>query len=298
VWLPFAFLLVGMVFAYQLKNWADPAIRAGLTVLLLGMGIHIGSDRQLLLALPRLGIESVLFCLLSCLASLVLVMAWEKLFIKEYRYAHASSETTKPSDEYNFIILVIICLVFGIVIGKQTNILTARAAQNVIDLALIIIYIGIGVTLRFAIHKLSEARTGYLMYLLLPVLITLGSIIGGVMAGAISGKNLNYAGAIGAGMAYYSLAAAMITDQAGFNLGLIALISNFLRELITFLFTPFLARYSNLAPIALGGASTMDTTLAVMKQNLNEKYTLVAFFNGVILSFMVPVVLLLLLGTS
>lgn len=298
MWLPFVFLLVGMVFAHQLKELADVSIRFGLTVLLLGMGVNVGSDQQLLKAIPRLGMESILFCVCSCLVSIGLVVLWEKLFIKEYSYAHASSQTTEPTDEYKFIILVIICLVFGISIGKQTDILSAHATNNVIDLALISIYVGIGVTLRFAIQKLLDVRSGYFMYLLLPVLISIGSVLGGVTAGLISGQNLNYSGAIGGGMGYYSLATAMITDQAGFNIGLVAFISNFLREFITFLLAPVLARYSNLAPIALGGASTMDVTLAVMKQSLNEKYTLIAFFNGVILSFIVPVLLLILLGTS
>lgn len=298
MWFPFVFLLAGMVFAPQLKKWADPAIKAGLTILLLGMGVNVGGDQKLLNAIPRLGMEAVLFCVCSCLVSIGLVMLWEKFYITEYSYAHANSETTAPTDEYKFIILAIICLVFGIAIGKQTDILSAHAAKNVIDLALISIYIGIGVTLRFAIQKLIESRSGYFMYLLLPLLITIGSVLGGVIAGVISGENLNYSGAIGGGMAYYSLATAMITDKAGLNIGLVALLSNFLREFITFLLAPVLARYSNLAPIALGGASTMDVTLAVMKQSLNEKYTLIAFFNGVILSFAVPAILLILLATS
>ena len=96
-------------------------------------------------------------------------------------------------------------------------------------------------------------------------------------------------------MTYYSLATAMITDRAGLNIGLIAFISNFMREILTFFFAPIIARYSNMAPIAMGATSTMDTTLTVMRESLPEKYTLVAFFNGVILSFIVPLVLFIIL---
>lgn len=297
MWLPFTFLLVGIVFADSLEKWADRAIKAGLTVLLLGMGISVGSDQTLLKAIPRLGLESVLFCLCSCLVSIILVLAWEKLIVKESSYAHAGT-VTDPSDEYKFIILVIICLFFGIVMGEQTDLISAHATNIIIDIALISIYIGIGVGLRLAVQKLFKAKTEFLMYLLLPVLITVGSVTGGVIAGFIMRENLHYSAAIGGGMAYYSLATAMITDKAGLDIGLVALISNFLREFITFLLVPFLARFSNLAPIALGAASTMDTTLVVMKQNISEKFTLVAFFNGVILSFVVPALLLILLGTS
>jgi uncharacterized membrane protein YbjE (DUF340 family) len=50
-----------------------------------------------------------------------------------------------------------------------------------------------------------------------------------------------------------------------------------------------------MAPIALGAATTMDVTLTVMRESLPDKYTLIAFFNGVILSFIVPLILLIIL---
>lgn len=298
MWLPFFFLLVGFVLAAKINKWADPAIKVGLTLLLLGMGISTGADEKLMRAIPRLGFESVLFCLCSSLLSIALLVGWEKLFLKGYSYAHAQAKDNNAADEVKFIILVMICLAFGIVVGSQTNIIPARVSNFIIDVALVCIYISIGVSMRFAIRKLPRKIGAYYAFAFIPILVTVGSVGGGLLAGLLSGENLRYSTAIGGGMAYYSLAAAMITSAAGLKIGLIALISNFMREVLTFILTPFLARYSNLAPIALGGASTMDTTLVVMKQSLNEKYTLVAFFNGLALSFIVPALLLLILGTS
>ncbi|MEA1960957.1 MAG: LysO family transporter [Bacillota bacterium] len=83
----------------------------------------------------------------------------------------------------------------------------------------------------------------------------------------------------------------MKSQQAGFNIGLIAFLANLMREISTFVFGPMLVKYSCLAPIALGGASTMDTTLSVIKQISTEEITLLAFINGVILSFIVPALL-------
>lgn len=295
MWVPFLFLLVGFILASKLNKWADPLIRFGLTLLLLGMGVNVGSDQKLLNAIPRLGLESLLFCFCSCLVSMALVVLWEKLFIKEYAYAHAASGNHNYGNEYKFITLVLICLLFGVVIGKQTDIFSSRAIELTIEAALIAIYIGIGISMRFAIKRLIGGKRAYYVYAVLPLLVTVGSIAGGMIAGLLSGQNLRWSAAIGGGLAYYSLAAAMITDQAGLNIGLLAFISNFMRELITFFLAPVVARYSLMAPIALGAASTMDTTLAVMKRSLPEKYTLVAFFNGVILSLIVPLLLLILL---
>lgn len=295
MWVPFLFLLIGFIVSNKFKNWVDPLIKLGLAILLLGMGVNVGSDERLLAAIPRLGLEALLFCFFSCFISIVLVVVWEKLFLNESTYAHAASGNKEFGHEYNFIIMVLICLLFGIVIGQQTNLISVRVTNFIVEVALILIYIGIGISMRFAVKRLVSAKKAYYIYGILPILVTIGSVMGGVIAGLLSGQNLNWSAAIGGGMAYYSLAAAMITDQAGINIGLIAFMSNFMREIITFILAPIMARYSNMAPIALGAASTMDTTLAVMKESLPQKYTLVAFFNGVILSFIVPVLLLIFL---
>jgi uncharacterized membrane protein YbjE (DUF340 family) len=258
MWFPFAFIFVGFFLAHWLKKWADPLIRFGLTILLLGMGVSVGSDEKLLNAIPRLGYESLLFCFSSCLFSILVVVGWEKIFLKEYTYAHAGSKSQQVGQEYKFITMVIICLFFGVVIGKRTDLLSARLTNYITELALITIYIGIGISMRFALKRLASGKKTYYVYILLPFLISAGSVVGGIVAGLLSGQSLRWSAAIGSGMAYYTLATAMITDKAGFNIGLIAFISNFMREIITFFLTPFLARISNMAPIALGAASTMD----------------------------------------
>lgn len=295
MWLPFIFLLVGIILSKPFKKWADGLIRFGLVILLSGMGVNVGSDQRLLSAIPRLGFESLLYWFFACFISIGLVVIWEKLFLKQYVYAHAVSNKKDFGEEYKFITLVIICLLFGIVIGKQTDLLSVQITQYIIESALVSIYIGIGISMRFALKKLAGKKRAFYVYGILPLLVTVGSVLGGITAGYLSGENLMWSGAIGGGMGYYTLATAMVTDRAGLNIGLIAFISNFMREIFTFFLAPILARYSNMAPIALGAATTMDITLPVMKESLPEKYTLIAFFNGVILSFIVPLVLLIFL---
>jgi uncharacterized membrane protein YbjE (DUF340 family) len=295
MWLPFIFLLVGFIISPKFQKWSDPLIKFGLTILLLGMGVSVGSDQRILTALPKLGFISLQYCFFASLVSIVLVVIWEKVFLKDYVYAHPASPKKDFGDEYKFITLVIICLMFGIVMGQRTDLLSARITNYIMETALIAIYVGIGISLRSALKRLASSKKTYYIYGLLPLLITIGSILGGIIAGLVNGQNLKWSAAIGGGMAYYSLAAAMITDRAGLNIGFIAFISNFMREIFTFFIAPVLGRYSNLSPIALGAATTMDVTLPVMKQSLPDKYTLIAFFNGVILSFVVPLVLLLIL---
>ncbi len=72
-------------------------------------------------------------------------------------------------------------------------------------------------------------------------------------------------------------------------LTVIALISNISREIFTLLATPFLVKYfGTLAPIASGGATSMDTTLPIITKFLGKEYAIISVFSGVVLTILVP----------
>ena len=73
------------------------------------------------------------------------------------------------------------------------------------------------------------------------------------------------------------------------TLGVIALLSNIMRELITLLATPiFLKYFGKLAPIAAGGATSMDTTLPIITKFSGKDYAIIAIFSGTVLTILVP----------
>ena len=95
--------------------------------------------------------------------------------------------------------------------------------------------------------------------------------------------------AIGSGFGYYSLSSVIITEMHSAELGVIALLSNVIREIITLLFAPlFMVLFGKLAPIAAGGATSMDTTLPVITQTSGKEFALMALFHGIVLSILVP----------
>ncbi|MDY5773929.1 MAG: lysine exporter LysO family protein, partial [Bacteroidaceae bacterium] len=95
--------------------------------------------------------------------------------------------------------------------------------------------------------------------------------------------------AVGAGMGYYSLSSIFITTYKGAELGTVALVSNIIRELITLLLAPILVKYfSKLAPIAAGGATTMDTTLPIITRYSGQSLVIVSIFHGFVTDFSVP----------
>ena len=102
--------------------------------------------------------------------------------------------------------------------------------------------------------------------MMLPVMTILGTLAGCAAASLILGhRQLSDCLAIGSGFGYYSLSSIFITQYRGAELGTIALLANIFREILTLLCAPLLAKYfGKLAPISVGGATTMDTTLPII----------------------------------
>ena len=126
--------------------------------------------------------------------------------------------------------------------------------------------------------------------ILVPLCVIIGSLVG---VGAISiftpEIQLKEALAVGAGFGYYSLSSIFITQISGETLGVIALISNILREIITLLAVPIFVKYfGKLAGIASGGATAMDTTLPVISKYTGKEWAIIAIFSGIVLTILVP----------
>lgn len=95
--------------------------------------------------------------------------------------------------------------------------------------------------------------------------------------------------AVGSGFAYYSLSSILITEYRGPELGTMALLCNIIRELFTLICAPLLVRwFGSLAPIAAGGATTMDTTLPIILRTSGQQYAIVSVFHGFVTDFSVP----------
>ncbi|MBU1355739.1 MAG: lysine exporter LysO family protein [Candidatus Edwardsbacteria bacterium] len=146
--------------------------------------------------------------------------------------------------------------------------------------------IGIGAD-RKAWEILKNAR---LKIVLVPLTVIIGTLMGvSFISVFLKDINLRESLAVGAGFGYYSLSSIFIGQISGQALGVVALISNISREIITLLGTPLLVRYfGKLAPIASGGATSMDTTLPIITKFTGKEYAIISVFSGVVLTILVP----------
>ena len=126
-------------------------------------------------------------------------------------------------------------------------------------------------------------------YALLPVATILGSWAGAAVAWLVMSRGFTDCMALSSGIAYYSLSSIFITEYRGAELGTIALLANIIREMITLLLSPLLARmFGPLAPITAGGATTMDTTLPIITHTVGERYVALSIYHGFAVDFSVP----------
>jgi len=188
---------------------------------------------------------------------------------------------------------ILAILALGVAAGYVVNNFSSGfpnvlVTDYLLSAALYILLFVMGLT--FAIDKEAVAKlkaTG-LKLLIVPVLVILGSILGGLVAGLIFQLDLFGSMAVTAGYGWYTLTGPLLTQMLGTTWGALGFAANFLRELLTIVTITLLVRLDKYAPIASGGATTMDTTLPVIVRYCGSETLITAFSSGFVLSMIAP----------
>ncbi len=169
--------------------------------------------------------------------------------------------------------------------------------EDLTTYALFVLMFLVGVSIGSDKGAFSVIRKMNLKILLVPSLVVVGSLSGtALISFLLHDIGVREAMAVGAGFGYYSLSSIFISEISGQELGVVALLSNIFREIITLLSVPFLVRYfGKLSGIASGGATAMDTTLPVIVKFTGKEYGIIAIFSGIILTILVPILVTLIL---
>ena len=156
--------------------------------------------------------------------------------------------------------------------------------------ALYVLMFLVGISIGANQKSWSVLRTMKIKIFMVPLGVIVGTLAGTAVSWVfLPDLKLKEVLAVGAGFGYYSLSSLLITQISGETLGVIALLSNILREILTLLATPLLVRYfGKLAGIASGGATSMDTTLPIISRYSGKEWSIIAVFSGIILTLLVP----------
>lgn len=197
----------------------------------------------------------------------------------------------------SFIILAF--FVLGLIFGKFNLFPEFITENDFSNLALYILMFLVGIGIGADKNSIHTIKKASFKIFLIPLIVIVGSIGGAALSSfLISDLSAGESMAVGAGFGYYSLSSIFITELHSESLGVVALLSNILREIITLLFAPLMGiLFGKIAPIASGGATSMDTTLPIIIKSSGKEYGMISILNGIILTILVPFIVTFIVKT-
>jgi uncharacterized membrane protein YbjE (DUF340 family) len=188
---------------------------------------------------------------------------------------------------------ILIALALGLVAGYISNnigmmTITVIFSEHLYNLSLIVLLFFMG--LLFGADKEAVAnmkRTG-IRILVFPFAIALGSILGGLVGGLILKLDLVASMGVCAGYGWYTLAGPLAGQLFGVEWAALGFTVNFLREMTTIITISLTSKIDKYTPIAMGGATAMDTTLPVIVRYCGQDTLIPAFSSGFTLTLMAP----------
>lgn len=191
------------------------------------------------------------------------------------------------------IIAAVISLILGIVCGQlffTPNIV--EFFSGISDYALWLLMFCVGISVGENKLLFRKMREYNVKVIVIPLGIITGSLLGGAACSFLLQMPLRESLCIGAGMGWYSLSGVLLTELSGADIGTIAFLSNVLREILTFMLIPFLAKHLNgYTAIAPAGATSSDTSLSILSKYTNSEVTMMAVINGVLCTAAIPILI-------
>ncbi|MCI4331376.1 MAG: lysine exporter LysO family protein [Thermoplasmata archaeon] len=235
-------LLAGRI-PHRPLPWIGRATFLTVCALIFFLGAELGSIPGFnpLLDIPA----SLLFAGLICGFTVAIVLVLPR---PPAPAENGSAEEFRPRPVW---IVFLGALVLGFAAGRSTSFPTA----TFLTASLYVLLALVAFDLRFSKSALGR------------VWVPLLSAIVGALAAATVFELIDPVGWVPAlatalGFGWYTLAGPLVTARFGASLGLLAFLTNFLRENLTLVLSPYLGRWvRSEGLVAMGGATSMDTTL-------------------------------------
>lgn len=265
------------VLAGYLTRWRSPWIERAIVADVAALVFFLGA------LVSALAVGSLLFAIPLALAfvGLILVVTVGLTMVLPRR-APLPGTGQRPSP---LGVLVILALIAGYGAGR----LVALPADTAITATLYVLLALVGFNLRFSWDSLRTAPT--------PLIAAIaGALIAAPIFSIATGFSLRLGLSTALGFGFYSLTGPLVTTAIGPLAGLVAFLTNFFRENLTMVTAPWLGRRIRAEGLtAMGGATTMDTTLYFVTAYGDRDAGSMALASGLVLtviaSLAVPFVL-------
>lgn len=303
--IPFICLFLGIVIGTRNLSKAimkriDIFTNIVVIILMTVIGMNIGINEEIISELGKIGWNCAVISIFGMSFSIILTVMLEKTVLPLEKIKNkinlenfAEKKDEQDENEESLLAAAIpVSVISGVIIGIFLMDKTYEIFLNYSLVAsLVMLYIGVGIFLGSNLKVLKYVKEIGVKILLIPLVIVIGSILGGTIAGKILGIPINISVISAGGMGYYSLTGAFMTSKFGIEAGTYGFVVNIMREFFTVLFLPILIKISKGSAIASGGAGNMDTMLMPVTKFVGAELGLVTLITGIVLTFFVPIIL-------
>lgn len=298
------FLGVSKILSRKLLKIISKLTFASILFIIAALGAKITLDDAVLNSIGVLSIKALVLMLSAVAGSVIVVWLMEKRLnllkcdpVNDQEDPLVTNEKSPvQASNYSFVKRVLITLLIGGILGKLVPI-ELKTLDLIITVSLYILCFGVGTEIGSDNNLLKSLKGLSWKCILVPFGVLLGSSLGGFLASLVISIDAKSAIAIGAACGFYSVAGGVLTNLVGSDVGTIAFLTNFFREIGSFLIIPILAtKVSPISASTPGGATAMDTTLPLIFKSLGTRVALIAMISGVVLTIIVPILLPIILS--
>ncbi|MCX7918250.1 MAG: lysine exporter LysO family protein [bacterium] len=289
-------LILGMFIGYfhllsnKVMRLTKPVSLIGLFSLIFLLGVKVGNEPRVTQHLGEIGVQGLAIASSVVIGTLLFAIPIELWLRKKIIVSTSLFPSPRENRELQITGLILFSMASGIIVG-YSRILPQMMLTRLDDLswwllAFLLLLVGIDMGMTAIWKKISQIG---LHILILPLGVIGGTMLGAIMVGVMLQMQMNEVASVAGAFGWYTLSAIVLDKLHSPQLGALAFFANVLRELIAFIFIPVFVRlHRPISGIAIGGATTMDTTLVLIDRVAGAEYAALAFVQGLVLSVLVP----------
>ena len=126
---------------------------------------------------------------------------------------------------------------------------------------------------------------------LLPIFAMAATVAAGFVFSLLAPYSFVQSLMLSAGFGWFSLSGPMVGGAVSAEMGALAFMIDFFREMLSIVFLYFFGKTQPVAAIGLSGAAAMDSALPFVKENCEPEYVKYAIVSGFILTLIAPVLI-------
>ena len=183
-------------------------------------------------------------------------------------------------------------IICGSIFFTETTVFTVKKIYEPL-LYLLLISVGFSAGGEINLYNLKKTSKAFL---LLPIITITATLAAGLLCGGIFGYPPAFSHAVASGLSFSGISGAIITETAGTVPGALAFAANLIRELLSFIFVPLVAKKLNIySAISLCASTAGDTLLPLIsKQDLSA--IVPAVYNGIVCTALAPMLVRFFIG--